>query len=119
VKTIAPEATPPTAQICCHLPISPVPTVPDFEKLPEASVEPCAVGGKVPLGIQPATVTTEFGVAPVIATIQVSPTWRKLLPRELVKVTFPPFATGAATGAPHVTLSGGVPVSMLYAAASA
>jgi hypothetical protein len=42
------------------------------------------------------TDTGLFGVAPVIETSQVSPTWSALLPRELVKVTCPPDAAGAA-----------------------
>jgi hypothetical protein len=69
-----PEGAPPTAQLSCHAPTSPAPTVPDVEKLPVRPVEPIAAAENGADGMKPETVTGEFGEAPVIDTVQVSPT---------------------------------------------
>jgi hypothetical protein len=69
-----PEGAPPTAHDSCHAPMSPAPAVPDFEKFPDPSVEPMDVPEKLPDGMEPETVTGAFGVAPVMAISQVSPT---------------------------------------------
>ena len=74
VKDIVPDCAPPTAHVSCQLPTVEVSNVPDFEKLPELSVLPMDVPENVDPGIEPETVTGEFGVAPVICTCQVSPT---------------------------------------------
>lgn len=74
VKESEPEGAPPTAHCSDQEPISVVPTDPDFEKLPEPSVEPIGVFENAPPGPEPLTVTGEFGEAPMIATTQVSPT---------------------------------------------
>jgi hypothetical protein len=66
-----------------------------LEKFPFASVVPIGVFENEPEGMEPDTVTGELGVAPVIATIQVSPTCIAVPPREVVKVSFPPTAAGA------------------------
>jgi hypothetical protein len=71
---IEPEGTPPTAQDSCQEPIVELSSVPDFEKLPELSVDPMDVPENLPLGMEPLTVTGAFGVAPVMDTCHVSPT---------------------------------------------
>ena len=91
MKENEPDGTPPTDHDSFHAPASAVLAVPANENDPLESVVP--IGVVLPAAV---AITGWPGVAPVIDTNHVSPTWRALLPRELVNATLPPDAAGAA-----------------------
>jgi hypothetical protein len=104
-----PAGAPPTAHDSCQLPTSPLPAVPDFDQFPLPSVVPIGVPENEPEGMEPETVTGAFGEAPVIETSHVSPTWRAVPPREVVKINRPPwYETGLAEG-----MRAGTPTSIV------
>lgn len=119
VNDTEPDGTPPTDHVSDHVPIVPASNVPDFEKLPAASVEPMLEPWNDPEGIEPLTVTAEFGEAPVIVTVQVSPTYKDVPPREVENVNCPPRATGIGGACGIGVLAGGAQVTGVTAVCAA
>ena len=119
VNDTEPVVTPPTDHVSDHLPIVPASNVPDFEKLPAASVEPILEPENDPDGIEPLTVTAEFGEAPVIVTVQVSPTYKDVPPRDVENVNCPPRAGVGIEACEGAALAGGAQLTGVTAVCAA
>lgn len=86
LKEMEPEVNSPTLHNSVQFPTVLVSNVPDLEKFPLGSVCPMVVPLNAPCGPVPVTVTSALGIAPVIDTVQVSPTLSAVPPREVVNV---------------------------------